>query len=105
MASLGLHEKLFLLAAAEVFRNSEKAYATLAEIEKAYAVACEEFEEQPVSHTQLWKYLQLLSALGILKTEVSSAGTRGRSTLVYLPAVSAVELEKELRASLERGAR
>jgi cell division control protein 6 len=105
LASLGLHEKLFLLAAAEVFRNSVKAYATLAEIEKAYAVACEEFEEQPVSHTQLWKYLQLLSALDILKTEVSSAGTRGRSTLVYLPAVSAVELEKELRVSLERGAR
>jgi cell division control protein 6 len=103
LASLGLHEKLFLLAAAEVFRNNEKAYATLAEIEKAYAVACEEFEEQPVSHTQLWKYLQLLSALGILKTEVSSIGTRGRSTQVYLPAVSAVELEKELRVSLERG--
>ncbi len=105
LAALGLHEKLFLLAAAEVFRNSEKAYATLAEIEKAYAVACEEFEEQPVSHTMLWRYLPLLSALGILKTEISTAGTRGRSTLVYLPAVSAVELQKELRASLEKGAR
>lgn len=105
LASLGLHERLFLLAAAEVFRNSEKAYATLTEIEKAYAVACEEFEEQPVSHTMLWKYLQLLSALGILKTEVASADTRGRSTQVSLPAVSAEELEKALRVSLEKGGR
>ncbi len=100
--SLGLHEKLFLLGAAEVFKDAEKAYATLIEIEKAYGVACEEFEVQPVSHTMLWKYLQPLVALGILKKEVSGEGTRGRSTRIYLPAVSAVELEKELRFNLEQ---
>lgn len=101
LATLGLHEKLFLLAAAEVFKESTEAYASLTEIEKAYAVACEEYEEQPVSHTQLWSYLKPLSALGILKTEVSGEGSRGRQTLVYLPTVSAIELEKELRAELE----
>lgn len=103
--SLGLHEKLFLLGAAQVFKDSEKAYASLTEIEAAYAVACEEFEEQPNSHTQLWKYVQMLSALGILKTEVSGAGQRGRSTLVYLPAISAEELERSLRVSLGQGGR
>jgi cell division control protein 6 len=101
LATLGLHEKLFLLAAAEVFKESTEAYASLTEIEKAYAVACEEYEEQPVSHTQLWSYLKPLSALGILKTEVSGEGSRGRQTLVYLPAVSAVELAKELRVELD----
>jgi cell division control protein 6 len=105
LASLGLHEKLFLLAAAEVFRESQEAYVTLVEIEKTYGVVCEEFDEEPNSHTQLWKYIQLLSALGILKTEVSGAGVRGRSTLIYLPAVPAEELEKELRLSLEKGRR
>lgn len=103
LANLGVHETLFLLAVAEVFKDSTKAYASLADIEKAYAVACEEFEVQSVSHTQLWKYAQLLSALGILKTEVSGEGTRGRSTLISLPAIPAVELEKELRAVLEKG--
>jgi cell division control protein 6 len=103
LTNLGLHEKLFLLAAAEVFKDSSKAYASLVEIEKAYAVACEEFEVQPVSHTQVWKYVQLLSALGILKAEVSGEGTRGRSTLISLPAIPAVELEKELRVVLEKG--
>jgi archaeal cell division control protein 6 len=99
---LGLHEKLFLLGAAEVFLENPEAYATLVEIEKAYAVACEEFNENPVSHTQAWKYLQTLSVLGILKTEVSGEGARGRSTLVYLPSVSAEELAKALRTVIER---
>ena len=98
---LGLHEKLFLLGAAEVFLENPEAYATLVEIEKAYAVACEEFDEKPVSHTQVWKYLQTLSVLGILKTGVSGEGARGRSTLVYLPTVSAEELAKTLRRALE----
>jgi cell division control protein 6 len=103
LASLGLHEKLFLLGAARIFKESDKAYASLSEIEVAYAVVCEEFDEQPYSHTQLWKYVQLLSALGILKTEVAATGTRGRSTRVSLPSIPAVELEKELCTALERG--
>jgi cell division control protein 6 len=101
LASLGLHEKLFLLGAARVFKENQKAYASLAEIERAYAVVCEEFDEQPRSHTQLWKHAQFLSALGLLKTEVASTGTRGRSTRVSLPSIPAGELEKELSAALE----
>jgi cell division control protein 6 len=103
VASLGLHEQLFLLGAARTFKESQKAYASLSEIEKAYAVVCEEYDEQPNSHTQVWKYVQLLSALGILRTEVTSTGTRGRKTRVSLPSVPAVELEKELMSALERG--
>jgi cell division control protein 6 len=103
LTSLGLHEKLFLLGAARTFKESQKAYASLSEVEEAYAVVCEEYEEKPNSHTQLWKYVQLLSALGILKTEVASTGARGRSTRISLPAVPAVELEKELSVLLEKG--
>jgi len=102
LASLGLHEKLFLLGAARFFKGNQRAYASLSEIEGAYAVVCEEHGEQPHSHTQLWKYVQLLSALGILKAEVAEAGTRGRSTRVSLPSVPAYELEKELSAALEK---
>jgi cell division control protein 6 len=101
LASLETHEKLFLLGVARVFKESQKAYVALAEIEKAYVVVCEEFDEQPRSHTQLWKYLQFLSALGILRTEVASTGTRGRATRISLPSIPAYELEKELIAYLE----
>lgn len=102
LASLGLHEKLFLLGVARFFKESQSAYASLSEVERAYAVVCEEFGEQPHTHTQLWKYVQLLSALGILKTEVAATGTRGRSSRVSLPSIPAYELEKELSAAVEK---
>jgi cell division control protein 6 len=105
LEALGLHEQLFLLGAAEVFLESTEAYATLTEIENAYAVACEEYGEIPVSHTQLWNYLKRFSVLGFLKSEVSGEGARGRSSRVSLPSVSAEELVKSLRLILERGRR
>lgn len=100
LASLGLHEKLFLLSIARFFKENQSAYVSLSEVEQVYAVVCEEFSEQPHSHTQLWKYAQFLSAIGILKTEVAATSTRGRSTRLSLPTISAYELEKELSASL-----
>jgi len=102
LTSLSFHEKLFLLGTARLFKKSQRAYISLTEAEQAYAVVCEEFNTQPRSHTQLWKYLQALSAVGVVEREVSAAGCRGRSTLIYLPRVPAQELEKELSALLER---
>jgi len=101
LAFLNLHEKLFLLGIARFFKENERAYVSFTEAEQAYVITCEEFAAKPHSHTQLWKYLQTLSNFSIVKTEVSAAGSRGRSTLIYLPRVSASELEKELNALLE----
>ena len=101
LVSLGFHEKLFLLAVARYFKENEEAYVSFSEVERDYAVVCEEFSETPNTHTQLWKYIQYLSSLGIVKTEVASGDTRGRSTRLFLPTIPAVELEKELSASLE----
>jgi cell division control protein 6 len=103
LASLGRHERLFLLGATRIFKEKQKAYASLSEVERAYNVVCEEYYEKPNSHTQLWNYVQLLSTLSIIKTEVTQTGTRGRATRISLPAVSAAELEQELIASLEGG--
>ena len=103
LAGLGFHEKLFLLAVARYFKQeNEQAYALLSEVEKTYAVICEEMGERPNSHTQLWNYAQFLSSLKILKVEVGSSITRGRSTQVSLLSIPAFELEKELSASLEQ---
>jgi cell division control protein 6 len=102
LAALNLHEKLFLLAIARFFKESDRAYASLAEVEKTYAIVCEEFNVQPYTHTQLWKYLQTLSVLGIVKKSVSKVGQRGRSTLISLPGIPASEIEKELTALLEK---
>jgi cell division control protein 6 len=101
LSGLGLHEKLFLLAVARYFKENEQAYVSLSEIEKAYAVACEEFDETPNGHTQIWNYAKYLSKMGVLKAEAASAETRGRTTRLSLPTIPAGELEKELAASLQ----
>ncbi|MGZ4850737.1 MAG: ORC1-type DNA replication protein [Candidatus Bathyarchaeia archaeon] len=103
LARLSLHEKMFLLAIARYFKENEQASASLSEVEKTYGVICEEFGETPSGHTQVWNYAQFLSSIGILKTEVTSSTVRGRSTQVSLLSIPAIELEKELSASLEEG--
>jgi len=94
--TLGLHEKLLLLAVARFFKESKETYATLAEVVDVYNVICEEYEVAPYSHTQLWKYVQYFKQVGIIKTSVGSAVSRGRSTMISLPAIPAVELEQQL---------
>jgi len=102
---LGFHEKLLLLGIARVLKTGEKAHVSLAEAEQAYRIVCEEYNVKPNSHTQLWKYVQILSATGVVKTEVSSSakGKRGRSTLIDIGRVPASELERELKALLDMG--
>jgi cell division control protein 6 len=102
LASLGLHEKLFLLAVARYFKENQDAYVSIGEAEKAYAVVCEEFEETPNSHTQIWNYVKYLAKLGVLKAEVGTAETRGRTNRISLPAIPAVELEREMSESLKQ---
>jgi archaeal cell division control protein 6 len=101
LESLGLHERMFLLAVARFFKENEDAYAPLSELEKEYGVICEEYDEKPNSHTQIWNYTQYLTKLGVLKTEVGSGETRGRVTRVSLPSIPAEELEQQLCGSLE----
>ncbi|MCL2642094.1 MAG: AAA family ATPase [Candidatus Bathyarchaeota archaeon] len=93
---LGLHEKMLLLAVARHFKENKDAFATLTEVEEAYTVICEEYEEKSYSHTQLWKYLQRFTQMGLVKTEVGSVTSRGRSTMISLPTIPAGELEREL---------
>jgi cell division control protein 6 len=102
LTPLNFHEKLFLLGIARLFKGNQDAYVSLMDAEGAYAVACEEFSVRTHSHTQLWKYLQTLLSLGIVKSEVSGTGSRGRSTIISLPAIPAYELEKELASLLEK---
>ena len=101
LASLGFHEKLFLLAVARYFKENPEAYVSIGEAEKSYGVICEEYDELAKSHTQIWNYVQYLSKLGVLKAEVGVAESRGRTNRISLPSIPATELEKEMAASLE----
>lgn len=100
ISSLSFHEKLFLLGVARRFKQTEAAHLSMGEAEDAYAVVCEEWSQKKRGHTQLWKYVKELSALGIIKIEQSSVGQRGKTTLISLPRVPASDLERELNKAL-----
>ena len=100
LIALSLHEKLFLLALARFFKYDDNVYILLSEIEELYAVVCEEYNEEPNSHTQIWKYSKLLSTLGIIKIEIIASAKKGRSTRISLPCIPAKELERELSFTL-----
>jgi archaeal cell division control protein 6 len=102
LESLGLHEKLFLLAVARFFKESEKGYVSIAAAEQSYNVVCEEFSVQPHVHTQLWNYVQYFFKIGLLRPEAKGEVGLGRHTYFSLPSVPAGELEKELSAMLEK---
>jgi cell division control protein 6 len=98
--SLSLHEKLFLLGIARRFRLSEEAHLSMGEAEDAYAIVCEEFGQEKRGHTQLWKYMRELTALGIIKAESSGIGQKGKTTIISLSDVPATELEQEMSKAL-----
>jgi len=102
ISSLSLHEKLFLLGVARRFKQTEAAHLSMGEAEDAYAVVCEEWSQKKRGHTQLWKYVKELSALGIIRIESSSLGQRGKTTLISLPRVPASDLEQELNKALSK---
>jgi cell division control protein 6 len=103
ISALSLHEKLFLLGVARHFKQSDSVYMSMGDAEEAYALVCEEYGEKRRGHTQLWKYVQALSAAGIIETVVSGVGQRGKTTLIGLSRVPATDLEQELVKLLQKG--
>lgn len=105
ITALDFHTKLFLLGIARRFQQTAGVHLSMGEAEEAYTVTCEEFDEKPRGHTQLWKYTQELSSLGVIKAELSTGGQRGKTTLIGLPRIAAVDLEKELNKALKHAKR
>jgi cell division control protein 6 len=91
---------LTLLAIARKMR--QKAYIVTSEAEQAYRIVCEEFTEKPRGHTQFWKYLKDLEALGLIDSKVSSRGTQGKTTVISLAEVPAKVLAENLERKLEQ---
>ena len=99
---LSHHEKLLLLGLARVLERTNMPYATMGDVEIAYKIACEEFKEPGRAHTQVWKYVQNLSATGIVSTQLSTIGFRGKTTLLGLSTAPASAIRRWLEASLAK---
>lgn len=97
---LDASKKLVLLAIAR--KSRKKAYITMGDAEEAYALVCEEYDEKPRAHTQFWKYVRDLDALGLIDTKLSGEGVVGKTTLISLPEIPAKVLGDNLERSLKR---
>ena len=86
LRGLSLHEKLFLLAIVRALKSTNSPYVTFGDVEDMYKMICEEFDEKPRVHTQLWTYLSDLRDKGIVETRLNKRGegVRGRTTLISI---------------------
>ncbi len=74
----------------------------MGEAEQAYEIVCEEYGEKRRAHTQLWKYVRDLDALGLIDTKLSGKGVVGKSTLISLPEIPSKVLCDNIERSLKK---
>lgn len=100
LRELDTPQRLVLLGIARKIRR--KAQITTGEAEDAYALVCEEFREKRRAHTQFWKYLQDLDAMGLIDAQRSGEGVVGKTTMISLPGIPAKTLSDNIEGTLKR---
>jgi cell division control protein 6 len=100
IAALSIHEKLLLLALSRLLIERDTPYVSMGDVERQYQASCDEFNEEPRQHTQLWKYVRALSSIGVLSAQKSGEGMRGRTTLLGFAQVPASAMQQSLEAAL-----
>jgi len=95
---LGRHQRLILMAISNLLKKSESAYVTIGDVERNYDALCESMGLAANHHTQLWNDITELSRKGIIETQISGKGMRGRTTMIGLSLVSAEQLVDELKS-------
>ncbi len=100
LADMEKHKLLVLLAISRIIKG--KIHVTTGELEKEYAVVCEEYGEEKRGHTQFWKYLNELEILGILERRISGKGQAGNTSLITIRDVAADDLSDGVKTILKR---
>jgi orc1/cdc6 family replication initiation protein len=93
---LDKHQRVMLMAISGMLQKSDSAFATIGEVEKNYGALCESMGLAPNHHTQVWNDINELARKGIIETQLSGKGFRGRTTMIGLSMVSAEQLIEEL---------
>lgn len=99
LSYLTKHQRLILMAVSNLLKRGDSTYVSIGEVEKSYSAICEGMGTTANHHTQVWNDVNELSRKGIIETQLSGRGMRGRTTLIGLSLVSA----KELMGELEKG--
>ncbi|MBN1859919.1 MAG: AAA family ATPase [Candidatus Thermoplasmatota archaeon] len=100
LKNLGKHQLLTLLSIAKRLQKESVAYANTGEVEKTYAITCEEYDEEARAHTMFWNYLKEIELAGFIKVKPSGKGHIGNSQLISLPDIPAGVLREKLEELL-----
>ncbi len=92
---------ILLLAISRQLKETRGAYVTMGEVEEMYRSSCEEYNEDPRAHTQIWEWVQDLTSHGIIDAKRSGSGQRGQTTLIGLSDVPAEMLEQYIASLLD----
>ncbi|KXA91829.1 hypothetical protein AKJ63_00705 [candidate division MSBL1 archaeon SCGC-AAA259D18] len=101
LGDLSKHELLFLLGLSRRLKISDGAYSVTGDVEEAYKVVCEEYGEEPRTHTQFWKYIGRIENLGLIDTELAGEGYRGRSQRISISDAPPDMMEDEIEELLD----
>ncbi len=83
--NLGKHQLLTLMSVAKRLHRKGTAYVNTGEVEKTYAITCEEYDEKPRAHTMFWNYLKEIENAGFISVKASGKGQLGTTQLISLP--------------------
>lgn len=97
---LGRHQLITLLSITKRLQKDNVAYANTGEVEKTYAITCEEYHEDIRGHTMFWNYLKEIEQAGFIKVKPSGKGQLGVSQLISLPDIPADVLRTKLEGLL-----
>jgi len=100
LKNLEKHHLLTLLSIAKRLQKDDSAYAITSEVEKTYAITCEEYNEKPRAHTMFWNYLKEIENAGFISIKLSGKGHLGTTQLISLHDVPAEVLRDKLEGFL-----
>ncbi|MEK9650608.1 MAG: AAA family ATPase [Poseidonia sp.] len=98
-----LHPQAMMILLAMCRRLRTQESMTMGDVEQLYTVICEEYEQQPKSHTTLWKHVKTIEQEGIVATRVATVpGGRGRTTHLSMPHFLPTDLANRLELLLPK---
>ena len=98
--NLEKHQLLTLLSIAKRLHKDNTAYANTGDVEKTYAITCEEYNEKPRAHTMFWSYLKEVENAGFIHIKLSGKGQLGTTQLISLPDIPVEILVDKLEGIL-----
>jgi len=101
LRNLDRHQLLTLHAIAKRLKKDGTAYVNTGDVEKTYAITCEEYAEKPRSHTMFWNYLKDVESAGFITMKLSGKGQLGKTQLISLPDIPAEVVSQKVTELLK----